>query len=284
MGLNWKKAYTDILDELNIKKIRIPAYWNDIENNKDTYVWDDLDWQIDEASKRDVEIILAIGSRLPRWPECHFPFWYSDLDKENKNNELFEYIKKTIKRYKDKENIVAWQIENEPFLRYFGECPKLDVAVLDKEIKLAKSLDDRPIVITDSGELSLWIPAARRGDIFGTTMYRDTYSETLKSYIHYPIESSFFKFKKNITKLFAFPKKWIVIELQGEPWGPIPYQELSEEEKAKTMDINKFKDIIKFSSETGFKEFYLWGVEWWYWERERGNTDIWNEAVRLFNQ
>jgi hypothetical protein len=49
------------------------------------------------------------------------------------------------------------------------------------------------------------------------------------------------------------------------------------------MDKEKFKEMIEFSSKTGFKEFYLWGVEWWYWERERGNTEMWDEALRLFN-
>jgi hypothetical protein len=283
LELDWEKAYLDILTELNINKIRIPAYWDLIEKEKDSYNWDEIDFLVKNASERGVEIILAIGGRLPRWPECHFPAWYKELPDSSKEEKLLNYIEKTINRYKDYENISAWQIENEPFLPFFGECPKLDKDLLDKEIALAKNIDDRPIVITDSGELSLWVPAARRADIFGTTMYRDTYSKALNSYVHYPIESSFFKFKKNIVRLFSFPKKWIVIELQGEPWGPKQYQDLTKEEKAKTMDKEKFKEMIEFSSKTGFKEFYLWGVEWWYWERERGNTEMWDEALRLFN-
>jgi hypothetical protein len=283
LELNWEEAYLDILTELNIKKIRIPAYWDVVEKEKNNYEWDEIDFLVEKASDHGAEIILAIGARLPRWPECHFPNWHGNISDSEKEEKLLGYIEATINHYKNYENITAWQIENEPFLPFFGECPKLDKNLLDREIALAKSLDDRSIVITDSGELSLWVPAARRADIFGTTMYRDTYSEALKSYVHYPIESSFFKFKKNIAKLFSFPKKWIVIELQAEPWGPRQYQDLSEEEKAKTMDKNKFKEMIEFSSKTGFKEFYLWGVEWWYWEKERGNPDMWNEAFKLFN-
>jgi hypothetical protein len=283
LNLDWKKLYLNILDDLNVKKIRIPAYWDEIETNNEEYFFDDIDWQINEAYKHDAEIILAIGGRLPRWPECHFPNWTNNINKEERESEILDYIKTTIKRYKDKKNIIAWQIENEPFLSRFGNCPKLDSDFLDKEIGLARKLDNKPILITDSGELSIWIPAAKRGDWFGTTMYKDTYSKQLKRYVHYPIQPGFFRFKKNLTNIFASPKKWIVIELQAEPWGPKPYQDLSQTERNKTMDLEKFKDIINFSSQTGFDEFYLWGVEWWAWEKEYNkNSNIWKEAKKLF--
>lgn len=284
LGLNWQEIYLSILNDLGIKKIRLPAYWDEIEVSNNKFNWQDLDWQIREASQKNIEIILAVGGRLPRWPECHFPDWTEELSREQRNKKILEYITKTVNRYKDNGQIIAWQIENEPFLSHFGDCPKLDKKFLDSEIALVRQLDSRPIIITDSGELSIWIPAARRADIFGITMYRDTYSKFLKRYIHYPITPGFFRFKKNITNIFAQPEKWIVIELQAEPWGPIPYQNLSQEDRDKTMNLQKFKDIINFSAQTGFKEFYLWGVEWWYWEKERNNNPaLWEEAKRLFN-
>jgi hypothetical protein len=283
LGLDPQKAYLEIFDDLKVKKIRLSAYWDEVETQSGVFAWDDLDWQIDEAQKRGVQIILAVGSRLPRWPECHIPEWAKNLDKEEREKNVLRYILETVKRYESFSAIVNWQVENEPFLPNFGECPKLDAKFLDKEIALVKSIDSRPIVLTDSGELSLWVPAAKRADIFGTTMYRDTYSATLKSYIHYPIEPGFFRFKKNISRFFANPKKWIVIELQAEPWGPKPFQELSQDDRDKTMDYQKFKEILEFSRQAGFNEFYLWGVEWWYWEKTVKNNDIyWEEAKKLF--
>jgi len=284
LGLDPKELFIKILDDLQVRQIRLSAYWDEIEKDNNVYVWGDLDWQLAEAEKRDVKVILAIGSRLPRWPECHVPEWAEVMKKEEKEKEVLEYIKKVVERYKEKECIENWQVENEPFLPFFGECPKLDKSFLDKEIALVKRMDDREIILTDSGELSLWVPAARRADIFGTTMYRDTYSDSLKSYVHYPIEPGFFRFKKNLARLFARPSKWIVIELQAEPWGPEPFQNLSKEERDRTMSLQKFKDIIDFSYKAGFREFYLWGVEWWYWEKEiQGDDRIWEEAKMLFN-
>lgn len=283
LELDWRDLYVKIFDELCVKKIRLAAYWDEVEPAASEFSWDNLDWQINEAGKRNAKIILAVGGRLPRWPECHLPPWAENLAQNEREKSILNYIENTVNRYKDNNSVTAWQIENEPFLSHFGDCPRLDKKFLDKEIALVKSLDNRPIIITDSGELSAWIPAARRADIFGTTMYRDTYSEFLRTYIHYPLGPEFFKFKRNFAKLFAKPQKWVVIELQAEPWGPIPFQNMSEEERNKTMNLKKFKEIIEYSRQTGFDEFYFWGVEWWYWEKEvNNNPALWEEAKKLF--
>ena len=283
LNLDWQKVYLDILDYLGVKKLRLSAYWDEIEPKSGEFVWGDLDWQIERASERGAEIILAVGGRLPRWPECHFPDWAAQLSKKEREQKILGYIQKTIDRHGVSKRIIAWQVENEPFLSHFGDCPKLDRKFLDQEIALVRELDSRPIIITDSGELSIWIPAARRADVFGTTMYRDTYSEHLKRYVHYPISPGFFRFKKNIAGLFAKPDKWIVVEMQAEPWTPKPYQYATREERDRTMNLEKFREILEFGRRAGFKEFYLWGVEWWYWEREvNGDSGMWEEARLLF--
>ena len=283
LGFDPQEVFLAMLDDLQVKKLRLSAYWDEIQPDELTSDFSDLDWQINEAAQRNVEIILAVGGRLPRWPECHFPEWVKGLEAEERKNATMIYIEKVIARYQDVSAIKYWQVENEPFLSHFGECPEPDADFLDEEIALVRSMDKRPIIVTDSGELSLWVPAAKRADIFGTTMYRDTYSEVLKHYVHYPLEPGFFRFKKNITRWFANPQKWVVIELQAEPWGPRPFQDLSKQERERTMSLPKLKDMIEFSSQTGFQEFYLWGVEWWYWEKETKNNDsLWEYSKTLF--
>lgn len=285
LGLDWQKTYLEILDDLGVRKLRLIAFWDEIQaKDKNTYDYSALDWQIDEAGKRNAAIILAVGYRLPRWPECHLPDWVANLSAAQKQQDTLDYIKTTVERYKNKDNIFAWQVENEPFLTFFGDCPPFDPAFLDKEIALVKSLDSsRPIIVTDSGELSYWVSAASRADIFGTSMYLNTYSANTKSYIHYPILPGFFQFKKNIVSLFAHPKDWIVIEMQGEPWGPVGVTQLSDKEMAQTMTPDKFKYLIEFGRQAGFKDFYLWGAEWWAWEREVKNNPVyWDYAKTIF--
>ncbi len=284
LGLDWRKAYQEILDELKPQKIRIAAYWNQIEKSPGQYDFSRVDWQIEEAQKRNVKVILAFGLKAPRWPECFIPQFY-EKNKVLREEALLEYEKILVERYKDKDNIIMWQVENEPFLPFFGDCPEgaVDKELVDKEIMLVKSIDDsRPIILTDSGELSLWYQVAKRGDIFGTTLYRIIYKEPF-GYLKYPLGPNFFRIKGFFIKFFAKQNNIIIIELQAEPWaaGWIPH--LSVEEQYKSMNPEKFNQIIDYAQKTKFKESYLWGVEWWYWLKEtKNNSQMWNEAKKLF--
>ncbi|MEK7203719.1 MAG: beta-galactosidase [Patescibacteria group bacterium] len=275
LGLDWKEIYLAILDDLKVKNIRLIAYWPEVEPKEGKFDFRDLDFQINEAVKRNAKIILAVGRRLPRWPECHEPSWTLNQNLEVKNEKLLEYIEKTILRYKEVEAIKYWQVENEPFLMRFGICPKTNIEFLDKEIALVHSLDSRPVIISDNGEVSIWINARKRADVFGTTMYRVIWKKPF-GYFRYPLPSTFFRFKDFVSKiftgeLFGQPKKVIVIELQAEPWGPEVTTRLTLEEQFVSMDFEGFKGNIGYARRAGFKEVYLWGVEWWYWLKEKAN-------------
>lgn len=284
LGLDWRKTYIALLDEMGIREIRIPVYWNRVEKEKGVYDWEDVDWQLAEAKKRDAHIILTVGQRVPRWPECHIPEWVS-MDDTLRKERLVQFVENVIERYKSHSEIEMWQIENEAFLPFFGECPVLDVSVLDKEIATVRAIDStRPILMSDSGELSTWISAASRGDIFGTTMYRDIYKEGI-GYYRYPIGPNFFKFKEWMARLFTDQEKFFVIELQGEPWGPGWIGHMPLEEQFKTMNEVQLVDTVQYAQRVGFPRIYLWGAEWWYWLREtRDYPAVWDTAKKLFDQ
>ncbi|MBU1291925.1 beta-galactosidase [Patescibacteria group bacterium] len=283
MELDWKKMYLAILDELGVKKIRLVAYWQKIEPAQDEFSFDDLDWQIKEADKRDMEIILVMGQKVPRWPECHIPDWARGLSQSEYHDELLSAITQIVNRYKGNKAIKIWQVENEPFLMGFGECPKLDKEFLDKEINLVRELDNRPILLTASGELSSWTQPARRADIFGTTLYRIVWSDFFQKHIQYPIPPVFYYKRANLVKWFTRVEKTIIIELQAEPWNHLMIWETTPEEQSKTMNLERFKEVINYTKRTGFNEAYLWGAEWWYWLREKYDDDsIWQEAQKLW--
>jgi hypothetical protein len=193
-----------------------------------------------------------------------------------------DLISKTVDRYKNYSNLHYWQVENEPFLK-FGECPPLDVKFLDKEIDLVRKHDpERKILVTDSGELSTWIPAAKRGDIFGTTMYRVIWNDYW-GHFKYPLPPRFFWAKANLVRILYPKKPIIVIELQGESWGPKQPYETPLEEQEKSMSFAQFKENIEYAEEVGFPEVYLWGAEWWYWLKEKHNRpEFWEEAQKVF--
>ena len=282
MGLDWRKTYLALFEDLGVKNLKLITHWDWMEGKRDEFFTNDLDWQIEEAEKHDVKLILVIGMKTGRWPECHIPVWAKSLPKEEQQKEVLKHIKNIVLRYKGSDAIEKWQVENEPFFP-FGECPWSDKEFVKKEVELVKLLDPtREVIISDSGEFSLWISAAKIGDIVGTTMYRRVWSRELKFYFGSFFPRVYYWRKAQIIKR-VFGKDVICVELQAEPWGPVLLYDLPVEEQKKTMDLEQFKKNIEFAKKTGLKEFYLWGAEWWYWMKDKQNQpEIWNEAKKLF--
>lgn len=282
LGLDWKETYLAILDDLKAKNLKIITHWDLIEPEEGKFNFEDLDWQIKEAEKKDAKIILAIGMKTGRWPECHIPPWAEIQNSKFKSqNDFFEYIQKIVNRYKDSLAIWAWQIENEPFFP-FGECPKMTKNFVEREINFVKSLDSRPIIFADSGEFSFWITAAKMGDIISSTLHRKVYFKEIEKYIFYPFPPIYYWRKAKIIEKF-FDKKVIVGELQAEPWCKNLIYNCSLEEQKITMDLDQFKKNVEFAQNTGLDTFYFWGVEWWYWLKIKQNQpEIWQTAQNFF--
>jgi len=283
IGLDWQETYLAMLDDLKIRSVRIPVYWDNVEEQEGEYDFSKIDWQLDEAQKRGAEVILAVGQKVPRWPECFIPKWASEDDLKRKNA-LKKLIIKTVERYQNHPAVAYWQVENEPFLK-FGICPTIDPNLLDQEIALVRTLDPtRKIVITDSGELSLWISAAKRADVFGTTMYRTIYKQGF-GYFNYPIGPRFFHFKRWLIKTFAGQNNAVVIELQGEPWISGWTTQKPLEEQFLSMNTEKLRQNVEFAEDSGFDRVYIWGVEWWYWlAKFKNHPEMWQEAKQMINQ
>ncbi|MFH1460947.1 MAG: hypothetical protein ABIF84_00795, partial [Patescibacteria group bacterium] len=216
LDLDWRTAYQAILDDLDVKKLRLIAYWPMIEPKQGEYFFDDLDWQIQETAVRGGEIILTIGIKVPRWPECHIPDWAEQLTDSEKQERILLMLEQIVNHYQDDQTIKIWQIENEPFLRTFGECPFVDKEFLRREVALVRELDlkRRPIMITASGELTSWIETALEGDILGTSLYRIVWTDILDDHFKYPIPSIFYYRRAQLVRWLTDVDRIILAELQ----------------------------------------------------------------------
>lgn len=281
--LDWKEVFLAILNDLKVKKIRLIAYWNEIELEQGKYDFEDLDWQIGEVEKAGGEIILAVGRKVPRWPECFEPEWLKSFPEKEKQEKILAFVSETVNRYKNRDSIKIWQVENEPFFESFGECPYLDKKFFEKELALVKHLDStRPIMITESGELSTWIGGARRADILGTSLYRRIFGK-LGFYFTYPIPEIFYQRKSALIKYLFDIDEIIAVEVQAEPWGHEPVQIMTIDEQDLSMSFDHFEDVLEYTRYAGFEKAYLWGVEWWYWRMKKFNDNsFWERAKQLF--
>lgn len=279
-GLDWRAAYSEMFSGLHVKHVKILAAWKNLAPREDTFNFNDLDFQLSEAEKNGADAIVVVGMKTGRWPECHLPEWVKPMDKAAQQEQILKLLTATVGRYKNSGTLSAWQVENEA-LFVFGDCPWYDRSFLEKEIALVKELDPaHPVIITDSGEASLWWEAARLGDIVGTTLYRKLWFDPLKRYITYPIPAVFYGRKAWLEEAML-GKKVINGELQAEPWGQTLLYFLPREEQVKTMTPEIFNSVISYARRTGLDTFYLWGEEWWYSLKVRGEPEMWNTAAGL---
>lgn len=280
LGLNWQKTYLAVLDELKVKTIRLSAPWNEIEKTEGKWDFAPLDWQVAEATKRDVAIVLVIGRRTPHWPECHDPEWIKDLPEPIVIDAQLAMLKAVVNHYKANKNIKVWQVENEPLVDVFGVCPKGDLNFLRQEVAFVKNLDSRPILVTDSGELSLWAEAGTVSDLFGTTMYRVVYNSWF-GYTFYHWPPVFYHLKSWL--IGRSSRDMVVAELQAEPWAPAGLLNTSLKEQFISMDSARLVRHVAYARKAGFSGAYLWGVEWWYWLKEKQNQpELWQTGLTLF--
>ena len=121
LQLDEKKVFDSIINDWGFKFVRIPVQWNSVEKEQGKFDFSETDYFMKEAEKKEVRVILAIGQKTPRWPECHVPDWSLRLDEKQYVDGLNNYITQTVNRYKDHVALEMWQVENEPFLP-FGIC------------------------------------------------------------------------------------------------------------------------------------------------------------------
>lgn len=285
LGLDWRETYDAIIDDLGVRNFRLAAHWPMIEPKPNIYNFEELDYQIKRAEEVGASVVLAVGRRLPRWPECHVPSWVKELSLEEQQAVQLRYMTQVIERYKSSPAVVVWQVENEPFLEVFAyeHCGELDKDFLDKEVELVRSLDStRQILITDSGNLGTWNGAYSRGDMFGTSVYVHFWNPELGQF-RTVLPPWAYRVKDNFMSAIHGRKPSLLIELSAEPWLLEPITEVPIETQFTRMNLEKFEDILSYAKETRFETQYLWGAEWWYWLLLQDHPEMWNKGKTLFS-
>lgn len=280
LGIDWQQGFLALLDDLNVDRVRLMSYWDRYEAEKDQYDFRELDWQMDEAAKRGVKIMLSVGLRQPRWPECHIPDWADGLGDKERESQLFEYLAIVVQRYNTHSALDKYHLENEYFNNNFGLCDKYGYSRerLSTEVNIVQSIDPtHPVVVSFADQFGLPIfgPVP---DTYATSLYRTNYVKHIGKF-DYPVLSHFYSTKALLVR-WLHGREVIIHELQLEPWGPRPTAQLSIEEQDHYMSKEQIVENIQFARNTGMREIYLWGAEWWYWRQQTlQDPSIW-ETVR----
>lgn len=286
LGLDPRETYTKILTDLKVKKVRLPVYWDEIETFPNTYEFYQMDYYLNSAQEKGVEVILVLGYKVPRWPECFAPPWVKGLMRKDREIKILKLIQSEVEHFKKFPNILAWQVENEPLVEY-GVCDRVNSQTfnrLKKEVEIVKSLDSRPVLINDSGELSFWFKTIGLSDEFGTTLYRQVWNKYI-GFVEFPLPPAFYTLKDQLVRTFLGKEgSTYIVELQAEPWLPDEKRvdEIPIHEQIAITPLSKMNEYILYAKETKFSPIFIWGVEWWYYMDKMGHPEYLDYAKNLF--
>jgi hypothetical protein len=286
LGLEPRALYLDVLEDLGIRHIRLPVYWDEVEPAPGAYDRTAIDWYLSEAQARNADVVLVVGYKQPRWPECYAPPWATDLPTNRQREHVLKLIEAEVAFASRHPNVIMWQVENEPF-RQFGHCRKelLMSEFLAEELEIVSRLDTRPTVMTDSGEMSTWLPAMRLSrEYFGTVVYRQLHFDTIGRWQH-PLPPWFYSGRDRVDWAISGKNgQTILIELQGEAWfegyalADIPPAVQRRKFPSELLLVSN----VEYGRRTGFPRIYLWGAEWWSWMETQGYPEYVEAARTIF--
>lgn len=287
LGLDWQATYRAVLDDLQFKHLRLMSYWDETEPQNNRYTFDDLDWQMDEAAKRGAKVTLTIGKRQPRWPECHQPQWVDQMSVANQDVELLDFVRTTVKRYRNHPALESYQLENEIANRLFApHCRTFDRALLHEEVSTIKDLDrQHPLIINVSNQSG--IPLRQPiGDQVGFSIYNIAYVRFGPFGYYWSfgwVPPQWHAFRAGLVEILHH-KGTFIHELQTEPWGPAATKDLPLEEQNRSMTPARMEAQVEYGKHIGMKRMYLWGAEWWYWRKTQFNDPSYWDTARYLTQ
>lgn len=288
LGVDPKETLDAMLNDLQVKQLRLVSYWDKLEPREGEYDFSELDWQFEKANAAGARVSLAIGLRQPRWPECHMPYWAEDRPMEVWSVQLKDFMRKVIDRYKDNPALESYQLENEFFLSVFGECPDFSRERLIDEYNFVKELDPAHPVIISRSNNAIGLPIGQpQPDIFAVSVYKRVWDITLtKRYVEYPFPSWFYGFLGGAGKILT-GKDLHIHELQAEPWPPngLEIYNTPLAEQSKSLNAERLRHRFQYGKATGLRSIDLWGAEYWYYRKQVLNDpSVWNVAKEEFTK
>lgn len=300
-----KKTYMETLNA-GFDLIRLGAYWDEIEKKEGEWDFSMLDWELEQAKEKNVQVLLTVGMKAPRWPEYFIPDWvmssvalhYGQNVASNRflRVKTLNFVKEVVARYKDHEIITAWQVENEPLDRSGAKWWWIDSSFLAEETALVREIDekDRPIVINAATFPNNFLRRLRTvfspnhplpeslaiADIWGLNIYPVVGHRFWRFNYYFwthPMERGDY-FRGIIELAKEHGKEVWITELQAEPWEPghLAYRD---QDRPPTGWPQMAADNFAELKQLGFQTVLLWGVEYWEHRRELYGDTMWWDVV-----
>ena len=167
------------------------------------------------------------------------------------------------------------------------KCRGNDNAFVKQELNHIRNLEQkrpnpRPIVTTESGELTSWLTFAAHTDRIGFSTYR-VVRRSSGGVFRYSLIPPWFYSRKALLVSWIL-KETYVSEFQMEPWATTDIRNATQEDNDQTFSVADVEKHFDFAERMNYQQIDLWGAEWWYWMKtQQGNDGYWNAIKTRVN-
>lgn len=312
-GLDPRESYIELLDQFKFDWVRLPFLWDQMiadpsASSGGELRIEDLKFAIEEADKRNVKVIVALGAKTPYFPEYHWP---GEIEKQVEfgatitpdhpiADEILETSRQVVETLAPYDNIISWQVENEPLIGNVNRW-KIDTSLIEAEVEVVRSADSkhRPIILNHAAtgfydkSWQTLLLILKPGDIFAVNAFfktkgTDLFNAKILGYeIHvlwpdhfvWPVYSWGFlspDIESIKEKVEAHGNTLWILEMQAEPY----IKKLEEaDDSLLPFEPGDIELADNFMRSHQIESVGLWGAHFWQYRQSLGD-DSWVDAVK----
>ncbi len=295
LGLNPLTALKEF-KKLGLTWIRLGCYWDEIEETPGNFNFSQLDHLIKFCAEQNINVVLTVGMKAPRYPEYYLPKWLQEkplrlASISIKNKFLFEatqkFLTNCVKHFKINKAVKVWQVENEPFDPSGEKWWRISPEFLKAEVDLVRSLDSKRKIMVNvwGNEAAIrktYYQAIKLADIVGLDIYlrHAAVSPLAKVGIYLGPTTSQKDLRKIGEEISNSGKEFWLAELQMEPWEP--GELCTTKENPPSFLPKHFQENLAYGKALNPDVILLWGFEYWYWRKTNGDNRYWEKAKEIF--
>ncbi|MBE9030260.1 beta-galactosidase [filamentous cyanobacterium LEGE 11480] len=305
LGLDFREAFEAICT-LGLDQIRLGAYWNVIERQRGQDDFSEIDWLLDRCDQHNVDVVLAVGMKVPRWPEFHFPDWVKDLGDIGAGSQsldqrspqvaaaALEFSDRVVQHCRDAPAVKYWQVENEPFTQLeIAGGRFLSPEFVRQEIALVQSRkrNAQKILLTNAIHLPTPHPSEDEpafwtsvdlADAVGLNVYTKVPTTTAGEYLE-PAPEFWRTLQDWQISLRDHEREAWIAEAQAEPWELQKLVAIDQLDYPSATPL-RMRTLVHSLCDIGYTNILLWGCEYWYWHKRQGQSLWWWEVKRLVEE
>ncbi len=288
-----------LLTGLNARYVRISVQWSEVEPREGEYDFALLDALLAEAERHDAKVLVTVGMKAQRHPEYYIPDWAlargrpaeraSPSDDPYLHDRALAMVEAVVRHVAGSTAIDSWGAENEPFVEshrssFWGLTPEWVTEVADT-IRANDPLR-RPVVAGHGQHLAIdqdWRDAIAPADVLSASIYPFR-NVTILGYDFVvpileigPLGPNYAHQGREARKR---GKEYWVTEIQAEPWIDTDPRFVGPGNPSPNLTESKFRRSVEYARKTGAQRVYLWGAEWWLFQRDHYGDDWWWELAK----